>query len=66
MLRTIRNKIVGPANEALNMYGTPSIWENIKQNLITHYSDKRSETLLIRDIPQILWVCYRNSSYNEQ
>lgn len=50
ILRAIRNKIVGPANEILNIYGTPLIWENIKSNLILHYSDKRNETSLIRDL----------------
>lgn len=50
VLRAIRNKIVGPANEVLNVYGTPLIWENIKGNLILHYSDKRNETSLIRDL----------------
>lgn len=50
LLRTIRNKIVGPANEVLNMYGTPLVWQQIKQNLILHYSDKRNETSLIRDL----------------
>lgn len=50
ILRAIRNKIVGPANEVLNVYGTPLIWENIKGNLILHYSDKRNETSLIKDL----------------
>lgn len=50
LLRAIRNKITGPANEVLNMYGTPLDWEQIKSNLILHYSDKRNETSLIRDL----------------
>lgn len=50
ILRAIRNKIVRDANEVLNMYGTPLVWENIKNNLILHYSDKRNETSLIRDL----------------
>lgn len=50
LLRAIRNKIVGEANEVLNMYGTPLDWEQIRQNLILHYSDKRNETSLIRDL----------------
>lgn len=53
LLRAIRNKIEGPANEVLNMYGTPLIWEDIKNNLILHYSDKRTETSLIRDLHNI-------------
>lgn len=50
LLRAIRNKIVGQANEVLNMYGTSLNWDDIKQNLILHYSDKRTETSLIRDL----------------
>ena len=50
LLRAIRNKIVGPANEVLNVYGTSLVWHNIKENLILHYSDKRNETSLIRDL----------------
>ena len=48
--RAIRNKIVCEANEVLNMYGTPVIWSEIRRNLILHYSDKRNETSLIRDL----------------
>lgn len=50
LLRAIRNKIEGSANEVLNMYGTPLEWGQIKTNLILHYSDKRNETSLIRDL----------------
>lgn len=50
LLRAIRNKIDGQANEVLNMYGTPLNWDDIKRNLISHYSDKRTETSLIRDL----------------
>lgn len=50
LLRAIRNKIEGQANEILNMYGTPLIWDEIKDHLILHYADKRSETSLIRDL----------------
>lgn len=49
-LRAIRNKITGEANEVLTMYGTPLEWEAIKDNLITHYADKRNETNLVRDL----------------
>lgn len=56
LLRAIRNKIVGPANEVLNVYGTPLIWENIKANLVLHYSDKRNETSLIRDLHNLKQV----------
>lgn len=50
LLRAIRNKIVKDANEVLNMYGTQLVWDDIKNNLILHYSDKRNETSLIRDL----------------
>lgn len=50
LLRAIRNKIDGQANEVLNMYGTSLNWDEIKGNLISHYSDKRTETSLIRDL----------------
>lgn len=50
LLRAIRNKIDGPANEVLNMYGTSLNWDEIRGNLISHYSDKRTETSLIRDL----------------
>ncbi|XP_055839549.1 uncharacterized protein DDB_G0283697-like [Episyrphus balteatus] len=53
VLRAIRNKVVGPANEALNMYGTDVNWEDIKNNLLIHYADKRNETSLIRDLHQL-------------
>lgn len=49
-LRAIRNKIVGQANEVLDTNGTTLNWEEIKDNLISHYSDKRNETSLIRDL----------------
>lgn len=52
-LRAVRNKIRGEANEVLTMYGTPLEWEAIKDNLITHYADKRNETNLVRDLYSI-------------
>lgn len=53
LLRAIRNKIEGQANEILNMYGTPLNWDDIKSNLILHYSDKRTETSLVRDLHNV-------------
>ena len=50
LVRAVRNKIVGPANEVLDMYGTPVNWTEIKKNLILHYSDKRNECSLIKDL----------------
>lgn len=49
-LRAIRNKIQGEADEVLTMYGTELRWETIKNNLVNHYSDKRNETSLIKDL----------------
>lgn len=49
-LRAIRNKITDDANEVLDTYGTPLDWNLIKNNLISHYSDKRNETSLIKDL----------------
>ena len=53
VLRAIRNKIIGPANEVLNMYGISIDWTDIKNNLVVHYADKRNETSLIRDLHQL-------------
>lgn len=50
LMRAVRNKITGPANEVLDMYGTQINWIDIKQNLILHYSDKRNECSLIKDL----------------
>lgn len=50
IMRAVRNKIEGQANEVLNMYGTSLEWDSIKTNLILHYSDKRNETSLIKDL----------------
>lgn len=50
LLRAIRNKVDGEANEVLNMHGTPLVWDEIKKNLTLHYSDKRTETSLIKDL----------------
>lgn len=53
LLRAIRNKIVGNANDVLIMYNTKVDWPSIKQNLINHFADKRDETSLIRDLHNI-------------
>lgn len=39
-----------PYSSSLGMYGTSLNWDDIKQNLILHYSYKRTETSLIRDL----------------
>lgn len=53
ILRAIRNKITDEANEVLNMFGTTLDWSEIKKNLILHYSDKRNETSLLRDLHSV-------------
>lgn len=53
LLRAIRNKIVGEANKALEMYNTTNEWESIKSSLIAHFADKRDENSLIRDLHAI-------------
>lgn len=55
-IRAIRNKIKGQANEVLNMYGTSLEWSEIKANLISHYSDKRNESSLIRDLHGLIQI----------
>lgn len=53
IVRAIRNKIVGDANDALEMYNSDGSWEEIRNSLISHYADKRDETSLIRDLHKI-------------
>lgn len=49
-LLAIRSKIIGDADSVLEFYGTGSDWDEIKSNLITHYSDKRDEVTLTKDL----------------
>lgn len=49
-IQAIRAKIVGEADNVLELYGTNLDWNEIKSNLITHYSDRRDETSLTRDL----------------
>lgn len=50
-IKAIRNKIKGEANEILIANDiSSSDWDEIKNALITHYSDPRSEVALIRDL----------------
>lgn len=46
ILNTIRNKIVGSADAALEAYNTPLNWECISKCLTLHYADKRDLTTL--------------------
>lgn len=49
----IRSKITGEADDILELYGTGVEWDEIKTTLITHYSDKRDEVSLTRDLIKI-------------
>lgn len=49
-IQAIRTKIVGDADNVLELYGTNLDWDEIKSNLITHYSDRRDEISLTRDL----------------
>lgn len=49
-IQCIRSKITGDADTVLELYGTELSWLDIKTNLITHYSDKRDEISLTRDL----------------
>ena len=49
-LQAIRAKIHGEADNVLELYGTSLNWTEIKTNLITHYSDRRDEVCLSRDL----------------
>lgn len=52
-MQSIRSKITGDADTVLELYGTPLDWDDIKTNLISHYSDKRNEVSLTRDLFQL-------------
>lgn len=50
-IKAIRNKIKGEANEVLIANDVSSSdWDEIKNTLVMHYSDPRSEVALIRDL----------------
>lgn len=49
-IQAIRSKIIGEADNVLELYGTNLDWTEIKANLITHYSDRRDEVSLTRDL----------------
>nr|CAA04049.1 Gag protein [Drosophila melanogaster] len=52
-LRAIRNKIVGRADEALNLANTKLIWDDIKSNLLRLYSSKKSEATLLGELQSL-------------
>jgi len=49
-LRTIRNKIIDRADEALELANTHLVWDEIKNNLIRLYSSKKSEANLLSEL----------------
>lgn len=62
ILHTIRNKIVGEADTALEAYRTPMHWTKIKKYLMMHYSDKRDIGTLEY---QLTCLCQGNKSIND-
>lgn len=55
-LQSIRAKIVGDADQVLEIYGTPLEWNEIKGNLIAYYNDKRDSVTLTREMFQLQQV----------
>lgn len=49
-IKAIKNKIKGNANKVLASIDYTNNWNIIKQTLIDHYADKRTEVALIRDL----------------
>lgn len=54
LLRTIRNKIEGKANEAIIEEGASLNWDEIKDALILHCSDKRDEPTLMYELHNLV------------
>lgn len=50
LMRTIRNKIEGKANEVLIAEGVPLNWDVMKATLRIHFTDKREESSLIQEL----------------
>lgn len=51
--RAIRNRITNKASEALELYSTPNTWNDMRNNLTSHFADKRDETVLIQELHSI-------------
>lgn len=49
-MQAIRAKITQEADSVLELYGTDTEWDDIKTTLTTHFSDKRDEISLTRDL----------------
>ena len=62
ILHTIRTKIVGDADTALESYRTPLDWPRIRKCLAMHYSDKRDIGTLEY---QMMVLCQGNRSITE-
>lgn len=52
-LQAIRAKIINEADQVLETYGTALNWDDIKENLIAYYNDKRDPVTLTRELFQI-------------
>lgn len=52
-IQSIRAKITGEADRVLEIYGTPTNWDEIKNNLIAYYNDKRDPVTLTRELFQL-------------
>ncbi|XP_049307555.1 chloride channel protein E-like [Bactrocera dorsalis] len=50
LLRGVRNKIIGKADEALILCDTRLNWDDVKTNLKRLYSSKKTEAMLLREI----------------
>lgn len=50
LMRTIRNKIEGRANEVLITEGIPLDWDTIRETLRANFTDKRDESSLLQEI----------------
>lgn len=49
-MQSIRAKITQEADAVLELYGTDTEWDDIKNTLTTHFGDKRDEISLTRDL----------------
>lgn len=53
LLRAVRNKIIGKADEALTLCDTRLNWDDIKTNLKRLYTSKRTEAMILREIQSL-------------
>lgn len=64
-LQSIRAKIIGEADQILEIYGTPLIWNDIKANLIAYYNDKRDCVTLTRELFQVQQITTIEKFYGQ-